>query len=46
MLTRMRRYNTRKSYIALCKRAREIIPNVGLSTDVIVGFCEESEEEY
>jgi len=46
MLERMRRPYTREQYLKLTKRMREIIPGVSLSTDIIAGFCGETEEEH
>jgi len=46
MLERMRRPYTREQYLKLTNRMREIIPGVSLSTDIIAGFCGESEEEH
>lgn len=46
MLERMRRPYTREGYLKLIKKMREIIPGVSLSTDIITGFCDETEEEH
>lgn len=46
MLERMRRPYTRENYLKLIDRMREIIPDVSLSTDIIAGFCDETEEEH
>lgn len=46
MLERMRRPYTREQYLALTDKIRAIIPGVSLSTDVIAGFCGETEEEH
>lgn len=46
MLERMRRPYTRDQYLKLIDRMREIIPEVSLSTDIITGFCDETEEEH
>lgn len=46
MLERMRRPYSREQYLALTKNMREIIPGVSLSTDIIAGFCGETEEEH
>ena len=46
VLERMRRGYTREAYLDLIKRAKEIIPNVSVSTDIISGFCHETEEEH
>lgn len=45
-LERMRRPYTRDQYLTLIERMREIIPDVSLSTDIITGFCDETEEEH
>lgn len=46
MLERMRRPYTREEYLKLIDRMHEIIPGVSLSTDIIAGFCDETEEEH
>ncbi len=46
MLERMRRPYTREQYLALTEKMRAIIPGVSLSTDIIAGFCGETEEEH
>jgi tRNA-2-methylthio-N6-dimethylallyladenosine synthase len=46
VLRRMKRTYTRDEYFALVERARSIVPGVSLSTDIIAGFCGESEEEH
>eukprot|EP00605_Chrysophyceae_sp_TOSAG23-4_P002133 GSChrysophyteH1.ASY1.ANO1.2360.1 assembled CDS len=46
VLKRMRRGYSRESYIELVERAREMIPGVTISTDMITGFCGETEEEH
>lgn len=42
VLKRMRRQYTREAALDLIGRCRKIIPNVGLSSDIIVGFCGET----
>lgn len=46
MLERMRRPYTREQYLELVEKMRAIIPGVSLSTDIIAGFCGETEEEH
>ena len=46
ILTRMRRRHTREDYLDLVERVRKIIPDVTLSTDIIVGFPGESQQHF
>ncbi len=46
VLTRMRRGYSSQQYRSLIERARKICPEVSLSTDIIAGFCGETEEEH
>lgn len=46
VLERMRRPYTREQYLDLIDTMREIIPGLTLSTDIITGFCDETEEEH
>ncbi|MEX0994089.1 MAG: tRNA (N6-isopentenyl adenosine(37)-C2)-methylthiotransferase MiaB [Balneolaceae bacterium] len=46
VLERMRRPYTRKDYFELIDKMRRIIPGLSLSTDIITGFCGETEEEH
>lgn len=46
VLERMRRNYTREAYLELVDTIRSIIPEVTLSTDLICGFCDETETEF
>lgn len=46
VLQLMNRSYTREWYQAKVNRIREILPNCGISADVIAGFCTETEEDH
>jgi tRNA-2-methylthio-N6-dimethylallyladenosine synthase len=46
ILQMMNRTYTREWYLAKINRIKEILPGCGLSTDVITGFCTETEEDH
>ena len=46
MLHAMRRNHTRQAYLDLIHRFREKIPGVEFSTDLITGFCGETEKDH
>lgn len=46
MLRRMNRPYTRERYLELIKKIRTAIPDCAISTDIIVGFCGETEAQF
>jgi tRNA-2-methylthio-N6-dimethylallyladenosine synthase len=46
VLQLMNRTYTREWYIAKVNRIREIIPDCGISSDIIAGFCTETEDDH
>ena len=46
ILRRMNRHYTKESYMELVRKAREAMPDITLSTDIIVGFPGETEEDF
>jgi len=46
VLQLMNRTYTREWYLAKVKRIREIMPDCGISSDIIAGFCTETEEDH
>lgn len=46
VLERMRRGYGRDAYLDLVQHIRKLLPEVGLSSDFICGFCGESEDEF
>jgi tRNA-2-methylthio-N6-dimethylallyladenosine synthase len=42
----MNRTYTREWYLAKVNRIREIMPDCGISSDIITGFCTETEEDH
>lgn len=46
VLKRMNRWYTQKQYLNLIKKLKNKIPDVKFSTDIIVGFCGETDLEF
>jgi len=46
MLRRMKRGHKLVDYMEVVDRARELCPDVTFSTDIIVGFCGETEDDF
>ncbi len=46
MLQRMRRVYTREKYLERIAAIRRILPDCSIATDIIAGFCGETEEEH
>lgn len=46
ILAEMNRHYTRASYLELCRYAKRIYPDISLTTDIIVGFPGETEEDF
>jgi tRNA-2-methylthio-N6-dimethylallyladenosine synthase len=46
VLERMKRGYTNADYRALVAHIRQTIPNVAIHTDIIIGFCGESDEQF
>ena len=46
MLARMRRHYTRDDYISLVDEIRDTVPGASLSTDIIVGFPGETDDQF
>ncbi len=46
VLERMRRGYRREAFVHLVHRARGFVPDLAISTDLIVGFCGETDEEF
>jgi tRNA-2-methylthio-N6-dimethylallyladenosine synthase len=46
VLEKMNRGHNREWYLQRIQRMKEIVPDIGLSTDIITGFCSETDEQH
>jgi tRNA-2-methylthio-N6-dimethylallyladenosine synthase len=46
VLKEMKRGYTQENFLNRCKKIRELVPEVTISTDIIVGFPTESDEDF
>lgn len=46
VLKRMNRWYSREEYLNLVKKIRQSVPEMTFSTDIIVGFCGETKEQF
>jgi len=46
ILKKMNRHYTREEYIDLVEKIKKVRPTIALGTDIIVGFCGETEEQF
>lgn len=46
MLKRMNRWYTREEYLTVVKKLKTAMPEITISTDIIVGFCGETEDQF
>ncbi len=46
LLRRMNRWYTKEDYLNLVEKLKKAVPDITISTDIIVGFCGETEDQF
>ncbi|HOX60476.1 MAG TPA: tRNA (N6-isopentenyl adenosine(37)-C2)-methylthiotransferase MiaB [Candidatus Magasanikbacteria bacterium] len=46
ILAKMNRRHTRAEYLDIIKKIRQVRPGIAIGTDIIVGFCGETEDDF
>jgi tRNA-2-methylthio-N6-dimethylallyladenosine synthase len=46
MLKAMNRQHTREEYLELIAEAKKLVPEIAFSQDIMVGFCDETEQDH
>jgi tRNA-2-methylthio-N6-dimethylallyladenosine synthase len=46
VLKKMNRHYTKESYLSVLNQLKEIVPGISITTDIIVGFPSETEEDF
>ncbi len=46
ILKKMNRRHTKEQYLAIIDKVRNVRPTIAIGTDIIVGFCGETEEDF
>jgi tRNA-2-methylthio-N6-dimethylallyladenosine synthase len=46
VLKKMNRRHTREQYLEIIEKVQRVRPGIALGTDIIVGFCSETEDEF
>lgn len=46
ILKKMNRQHTREEYLTLIKKAKQIVPDISFSYDIMTGFCGETQQDH